>query len=293
MTAANTARPLPEVPEHDSRAGAMGFLEHLDELRKRLINACIGIGVGMLVAAFFIGRILNFVIAPAKAMLPPGSHFVFTQPGEAFSLDITLELIAGTIMAGPYVAYQVWLFIAPALYAKEKRFAIPFVVLTSMGAVCGAAFGHFILFPSMIAFFATFSTADIVFMPRLEDTFDLYLRTLGGMVLVFQIPTFVFFLAKMRLVTALWLWRHIKYAILISFVVAAILTPSADPWNQIIFAAPMMGLYVISIGVAWLVRRYDRGPATEKIDSTKLRLVIGATVIDHAMRQRKTGGRSC
>ena len=288
MAAANTARPLPpEVPEPDLRAGAMGFLEHLDELRTRLINICIGIGAGMLVAALFISPILDFVLAPAKAMLPPGSHFIFTQPGEAFSLDITLALITGTILSGPYVAYQVWLFIAPALYAKEKRFAIPFVVLTSLGGISGAAFGHFILFPGMMAFFATFSTTDIVFMPRLADTFDLYLRTLGGMVLVFQIPTLVFFLAKMRLVTAGWLWRHIKYAIFISFVVAAILTPSTDPWNQIIFAAPMMGLYLISIGIAWLVRPKDGEQVAPRTDSTNLRLVIGATVIDHAMRQRK------
>src|SRR2546425_11418759 len=106
MAAANTARPLPpEIPEEDSRAGAIGFLEHLDELRTRLIRVCIGIGGGMLVAALFISPILDFVLAPAKAMLPPGSDFIFTQPGEAFSLDITLALITGTILAGPYVAY--------------------------------------------------------------------------------------------------------------------------------------------------------------------------------------------
>jgi sec-independent protein translocase protein TatC len=261
----------------------MGFLEHLDELRKRIIHACLGIAVGMAVAFFFIGQVVAFVLAPAKAMLPPGSHFIFTQPGEAFSLYVTVALITGVLLAGPYIAYQLWLFIAPALYAKEKRLAIPFVVLVTVGGVCGAAFGHYVLFPAMIAFFGTFSTADIVFTPRLEDTFNLYVRTLGGMVLVFQIPTLVFFLAKMRLVTARFLWRNIKYAILMSFVVAAVLTPSPDPWNQTVFAAPMIALYLISIGIAWLVTRKD---SLVDVEVNKLRLVIGATVLDQAMRRR-------
>ena len=232
----------------------MGFLEHLDELRKRLIRVCLGIGVGMVVAFVFIRRLVSLVLAPAIAMLPPGTHIISTQPGEAFSFYMTVALIAGFIFSLPYVAYQVWLFIAPALYAKEKRFAIPFVLLTSAGAVGGAAFGHYVVFPSMIAFFGTFSSPEITFMPSVGDTFEMYLRTVGGMMLAFQIPTLVFFLAKMRLVTARFLWRHIKYAILASFVVAAVLTPSPDPWNQTIFAGPMIGLYLISIVVAWLVR---------------------------------------
>jgi sec-independent protein translocase protein TatC len=264
----------------------MGFLQHLDELRKRLIHACVGIAIGMAIAFVFIGHLIDFVLAPARKMLPPGSHFIFTQPAEAFSLYVTVALIAGAILAGPYVAYQVWLFIAPALYAKEKRFAIPFVLLTSIGGLSGAAFGHYVLFPAMMAFFGTFSSTDIQFLPRLEDTFSLYLRTLGGMVLVFQIPTLIFFLAKMQLVTARFLWRNIKYAVLISFVVAAILTPSPDPWNQTIFAGPMIGLYLISIGIAWLVRPRGQKETTDA-DVTKLRLVIGVTVADQAMRQRK------
>jgi sec-independent protein translocase protein TatC len=239
----------------------------------------------MSIAFLFIGRLVDFVLAPARAMLPPGSHFIFTQPGEAFSLYITVALIGGAILSSPYVAYQVWLFIAPALYAKEKRLAIPFVALTSIGAVCGAAFAHFVVFPSMMAFFGTFSSPAMTFMPRVEDTFELYLRTMGGMILAFQIPTVTFFLAKMRLVTARVLWRHLKYAVLISFVVAAVLTPSPDPWNQTIFAGPMIGLYLISIVVAWMVQSTARSAPLD--GGTKLRLVIGATVIDHALRQRK------
>jgi sec-independent protein translocase protein TatC len=262
----------------------MGFIEHLDELRKRLIHICLGVGAGMAVAFVFVDPLVAFVLAPALAALPPGSHLISTQPAEGFAFTMTVAFIAGLIVASPYVAYHVWLFIAPALYAKEKRFAIPFVLLTSAGAVAGAAFAHYLVFPSMIAFLATFGSRAIVFMPRVEDTFDMYLRTVGGMILAFQIPTLVFFLAKMRLVTARFLWRHIKYAVLLSFVAAAVLTPSPDPWNQALFAGPLIGLYLLSIFIAWLVR--PKTPSTV-METAKLQLVIGATVIDHAMRQRR------
>src|SRR5437763_15413294 len=124
------------------------------------------------------------------------------------------------------------------------------------------------------------------FVPRVEDTFELYKNTLIGMVAVFQIPTLVFFLAKMRMVTARFLWRNIKYAILISFIVAAVLTPSADPWNQAVFAAPMIGLYLVSIGIAWMFGA-TRDKRLDRTDSTNLRLVIGAVVADQARKQRK------
>jgi sec-independent protein translocase protein TatC len=285
--AAGLRAPRPEEPNRAGHEGKMGFLEHLDELRKRIIHSSIAIGIGMLVASAFIGRIVNFLLSPARKMLPPGSHLIFTQPGEAFSLYLTVALIAGSVLAAPYVMYQVWLFIAPALYAKEKRFAVPFVLLTTIGSLVGAAFSHYLLFPSMMAFFGTFSSPDLLFMPRVEDTFNLYLRMLGGMVLVFQIPTLVLFLAKMRLVTAGFLWRNFKYAILISFIVAAVLTPSADPWNQTMFAAPIIALYLISVGIAWIVRPKEADPSSADGDTTKLRLVIGATVLDQAVRNRQ------
>ena len=180
-----------------------------------------------------------------------------------------------------------WLFIAPGLYANEKKFVVPFVLLASIGTLCGAAFSHFVLFPGMMSFFATVKPPYMKFMPRVEDNFDQYMKMLIGMVIVFQMPTLVFFLAKLRLVTARFLWRHIKYAILGSFIAGAVLTSSADPWNQTAFAAPILLLYVISIGIAWLVGP-KRHKETSSSGSTALRLVIGAMVIDQA---RKLGQR--
>lgn len=149
--------------------------------------------------------------------------------------------------------YQVWLFIAPGLYANEKKLAIPFVLMTTIGFVGGAAFNHYIVFPVMMTFFASFNGPDLTFLPKLEDVFSLYTKMLLGMGVVFQMPTLVFFLAKMKLITWRFLARNFKYAVLIIFIVAAIITPSADMVTQTIFAAPMVALYLIGIGIAWLV----------------------------------------
>jgi sec-independent protein translocase protein TatC len=239
--------------EDDASAGKMSFLEHLDELRKRIVQACLGIAVGVLAGFAFITPIVNFILKPTWRVLPAGSRMIYTQPGEAFGLYVQIGLIVGALLAAPWIMYQVWLFIAPGLYANEKRLAIPFVVMSTAGFVGGAAFNHYIIFPVMISFFASFNTADLVFMPRLEDVFDLYAKMLIGMGLVFQMPTIIYFLAKMRLVTASFLWRHTKYAILIIFILAAVITPSGDMITQTIFAAPMLGLYALSILIAWLV----------------------------------------
>jgi sec-independent protein translocase protein TatC len=283
------ARPRKQSTEPDETllGGTMGFIEHLEELRKRIIRSCIAIAAGMLVAFFFVDRIRDFVLAPTYRMLPPGSDLIFIRPGEGFSFDMSLAFIAGLVIAAPFVMYQVWLFIAPGLYAKEKKFAIPFVVFTTIGTIAGAAFSHYVLYPSMIGFFGSFSTTRIKFMPRLDDTVELYLRMMLGMIVVFQIPTVVFFLSKMGMVTARFLWRNLKYAILMVFIAAAVLTPSADPWNQIAFALPMLALYLVSIAIAWIVR--PRQPPSGN-GSPHLRLVVAATVLDQATRNRRRRG---
>src|SRR5207244_7370151 len=141
----------------------------------------------------------------------------YTEPGEAFSLYIQISLIVGVIFASPFIMYQVWKFIAPGLYSNEKRLAIPFVLFTTIGFVAGAAFNHYVSFPFMMAFFASFNTPDLAFMPKLEDVFGLYTKMLIGMGIVFQMPTVVFFLAKLQLVSARFLIAQFKYAFLLIF----------------------------------------------------------------------------
>jgi sec-independent protein translocase protein TatC len=230
--------------------GKMSFLEHLDELRKRLIYSLISLGVGVAIACLFIERIYNFVMRPMQAMLPPGSHLIYTEGPEAFMLYIRIAIIAGLVIGAPLIMAQVWLFISPALYPKERRFAVPFVVLASTGFIGGAAFSHYIVFPVMWKFFASFSNDFTSFMPRIEDAFGLYIKMVVGMALVFQMPTVVFFLARFGLVTARMMLSYGKYAVLAIFIIAAAITPSPDMASQIIVAVPMCALYVVSILVA-------------------------------------------
>ena len=256
------ALPIPPDDDDDDSAvaGKMSFLEHLDELRKRIVNSLIAICVAVVLGFYWIYQIVDFILAPTRKALPPGVKLIYTQPGEAFSLYVTIALIMGVIIAAPYIMYQVWMFIAPGLYANEKRLAIPFVVFTTAGFILGAAFNHYIAFPFMMAFFASFNTPDLAFMPKLEDVFGLYTKMLIGMGLVFQMPTVVYFLARIKLITAHFLAVNFKYAFLLIFIVAAVITPTGDMMTQTIFAAPMLGLYILSIIIAWVVgpkRRKD------------------------------------
>jgi sec-independent protein translocase protein TatC len=287
MPEANVQRPE-ESDVHGE--GKMGFLEHLDELRTRIIRSCIAIAAGMLVTFFFYDRLGDFILAPTLATLPAGDALIFTKPGEGFAFYLDVAFIGGIVLAAPFVMYQVWQFIAPGLYATEKKFAVPFVVFTTIGSIGGALFSHYLLFPATITFLGTFHSRTMKFVPRVEDTFELYKNMIIGMVAVFQMPTLVFFLARMRLVTARFLWRNIKYAILIIFIAAALLTSSADAWNQTIFAAPMIGLYLISIVIAWIVAPKKEARPSSRADSTKLRLVFAATVIDQTRRRRQRSG---
>src|SRR5712691_7275 len=253
----------PEEPEHEVEPlaeGQMSFLEHLDELRRRILRSCIAIAMGVVATFAFIQPIFDFILAPTRRVLPPGVKLIYTQPGEAFSLYVTVALISGILVAAPFISYQVWMFIAPGLYANEKKMAYPFVTLTTLGFALGAAFNHYVAFGFMMAFFGSFNSADLAFMPRLEDVFGLYTKMMIGLGIVFQLPTIVFFLAKMKLVTARFLASNLKYAILLIFVVAAVITPSGDMMTQTIFAAPMVGLYLISIVIAWLVNPRGRSP---------------------------------
>jgi sec-independent protein translocase protein TatC len=264
-------------PDDDEREGRMGFLVHLDEQRLCLFLFCLAIGACMAIAFFFRDRIAAFVLEPILEALPEGTSLVATRFGEAFAFYLDIAMIGGVIIAAPYVLFQVWRFIAPGLHAHERRLAVPFVLMAAVGTIGGALFTHYFLFPSTIEFFAEFESESIFFFFFFLFFLVLYRYMLLGMVAVFQLPTLVFFLSLMRVVTARWLVRHIPYAILASFIVAALLTASTDPWNQAFMAAPMMALYLVSIVVAWLVElrgRKDEGAS----DARKLRLVVAGAL---------------
>lgn len=242
-------------PDDDSSAGRMSFLDHLDELRKRLVRTVLGILAGFLIAFGFIKYIFEFIMVPLQQVLPEGGKLIYTEPGEAFFLYMKIAALAGLVLATPYTLTQVWLFISPGLFHREKRFAIPFVVFSTMFFIVGALFSHYAVFPLAWKFFAGFSTDYMEFLPKIGPVFSLYVKMLLAMGIVFQLPTLIFFLARLGLVTPKFLIKNTKYAILIIFIIAAIITPSADPVTQTAMAVPMIMLYGLSILIAHVFRK--------------------------------------
>ena len=232
--------------------GKMSFLEHLDELRKRLIMCVVALVVGCILSFFFITDIFNFVIGPLKAMLSNGGTFIATEPAEIFMLYLKVGALMGLCLAIPFILWQLWLFIAPGLYAHEKKFAIPFVVFSSTFFFAGAFFSHYIAFPYTWKFFLSFESDLVHFMPKLGPTFALYVKMLLGFGAIFQMPVLVLALARMGVLTAGFLVRNTKYAVLIIFILGAVLSPGGDIPSQLMMAGPMLILYAVSIGVAWL-----------------------------------------
>ena len=249
----------PDELDGDGAGGRMSFLDHLDELRKRLVMSVAAIFIGFLIAFAFIVPIFAFVMQPLDELLPEGGEFIYTAPTEAFFLYIKIAALVGLIVAMPMVLLQLWRFVAPGLYAHEKKSTIPFVTLSSLFFLGGCLFSHYLLFPTAWRFLAGFSNDYMTFMPRIQPTFSLYVRLTLACGVVFQMPTLVFFLARVGVVSAGFLLRNTKYAILIIFIVAAVLTPTGDPVTLTLMAAPMMVLYALSIGIAWAVapRRKD------------------------------------
>jgi sec-independent protein translocase protein TatC len=237
--------------EDADEAGKMSFLDHLDELRRRIIYAVVSLGVGVLIAVFFIDAIFDFIMRPLQAMLPAGQTLIYTDPAEAFMLKVKIALIGGLVIASPAVMTQIWLFIAPGLYVHEKKWAIPFIAMSTVFFVGGAAFSHYVVFPLTWAFFASFTTDILTFMPRISPAFSIYLRLLLAFGVVFQMPTIVLFLARMGVLTARFMIRNIKYAILGIVILSALVTPDGGGVSLVAMSGPLVLLYFFSIGLAW------------------------------------------
>jgi sec-independent protein translocase protein TatC len=231
--------------------GRMTFLEHLDELRKRITHAVGGLLVGFILAFVFINRIFDFVYLHLVAAVPSGK-LIYTEGPEMFMLWIKIAALTGVLIASPYIMLQVWLFIAPGLYAKEKKFAIPFVLSSSALFVAGAAFSHYMVFPAAWRFFAGFGNQYIEFLPRVGPIFGMYVKLMLGIGLTFQLPVLMFVLARLGIVSAGFLVRNFKYAVLLIFVFAAVITPDGNPVTQIMVGGPMVVLYLFGVGAAWL-----------------------------------------
>jgi sec-independent protein translocase protein TatC len=240
----------------------MTFLEHLDELRKRITHAVAGLFIGFIISFAFIGRVQDFIYGRLTKDIP-GGKLIFTEPSEAFMLMIKMAALVGILIASPYLMLQVWLFIAPGLYAKEKRLAVPFVIGSSALFIAGAAFSHYVVFPAAWTFFASFSNEYVAFTPRIDPVFGMYVKLMLGIGLTFQLPVLMFVLARLGIVTAGFLLRNFKYAVLLIFIFAAVITPDASPVTQVMVGGPMVVLYAIGIAVAWLFGKSKKSDPDE------------------------------
>jgi sec-independent protein translocase protein TatC len=229
----------------------MSFLDHLEELRKRLIWAVASIGVGFAVTFPFVHTVFDFILRPMQRLLPVGQTLIYTDPSEAFTLEIKIALITGLIVASPMVFAQLWLFVAPGLYSHEKKWALPFVGMSSFFFVAGAAFSHYVVFPIVWGFFVSFRTDYLTFMPRVEPAFSMYLRLILALGITFQLPTLVLFLARMGVVTPRFMIRHLKFAVLLIAIASALLSPDGGGVGMIAMGGPVIVLYILSVGLAW------------------------------------------
>lgn len=229
------------------------FFEHLRELRKRLFWI-----IGFLIAGFaacysFHKELFALVAAPLLKLAPDQYEqvFAFHTLSEPFFTYLRLSFYAGIFVASPFVLHQVWLFISPALYKREKRYAVPFIFFTTLLFLAGGYFGYTVGLKYMITFFLS-EAEGLVPVLTMDKYVALTTKIVLGMGLVFETPIVILFLALMGIVDHKFLLRKFKYAILIVFIVAAVITPSGDPVTQTVFALPMLLLYLLGVLVAWL-----------------------------------------
>jgi sec-independent protein translocase protein TatC len=235
----------------------MPFLEHLGELRTRIVRALAALLVGTVIALPFSEKIVDFLARPVTKL---GYKLVFTAPAEAFWVQMKVGLIVGLFIAAPGILYQVWAFIAPGLHEHEKKYAGPFVVIGSLLFILGGAFSLFVVTPYAIAFLLSYARESLTPMITLENHIDFLLKFTLAFGAVFELPLAITLLARMGLVTAKQLSKNRKYAILGAFIAGAILTPTPDAFNQTLMAGPLIILYEVGILSARLFGR-RRAPA--------------------------------
>jgi sec-independent protein translocase protein TatC len=238
----------------------MSLLEHLEELRRRIVRILIALVAAFFIAYGFHEKIYSFMQEPITLALRRhhlDTQLVYHNPVDPFNLYLKISFMGGCILAAPYVLWQVWLFIAPGLYDNEKRYVWPFMFATVGLFLGGAFFGYRFVYPGSLDFLLTYGDK---FRPLIEinEYTDLFLTVILGLGITFELPILVLFLSLFGIVNARFLWKNLRYAVLIIFVIAAIITPTPDVITMCVFATPMLVLYLLSIGVSYMVHPTQR-----------------------------------
>jgi len=250
----------------DGAGGQMTFFEHLIELRKRLINSLIAVAIGAACGWFVAPKFVKLITIPIQKALTAHNlnpQLVYTGPTDYLSLLIKLSIYIGIVMASPVILYQVWLFVAPALYKHERSAITGFLFSTVFLFLAGIAFAYFVALPHILNFLVGFQ-GPVVPLIKIDDYFDLVLLVIVALGLVFELPVLIFFLTLFGIVTPKFLIENTKYAVLIITVLAAIVTPTPDALTMLLVMGVMTGLYFIGVGVSWVVvRRRERRLAAQ------------------------------
>lgn len=238
----------------------MSLLEHLDELRRRIIHSLVGLVAAFGVCWVLRERIVDFLARPIERLLPEGGKLAFLGVTDAFVLYVKVALLGSLFLASPWLMVQAWRFVSPGLYRREKRWALPFILSGTVFFLAGGAFAYYVAFPFAAEFLLEMGAR---FQPVLtiERYFRFLMTVILGLGLMFELPIVIFLLARIGLVTPRFLIRHFRWAVLIIFVVAALITPTPDVVNLCLFALPTIGLYLLGVGAAALFPR--RRPAAE------------------------------
>jgi sec-independent protein translocase protein TatC len=235
------------------------LLSRLGEIRKRLVRAAIAVGIGFAITYAFSEKLFEILAYPLKANMPPGDRLIYTSLPEMFFVYIKTALVAGLLLAAPYVFYQIYLLVAPGLYQKQQKNIILFVLCSTLLFVGGALFGYFVVFPYGFKFFLAFSNEYIRALPSVRQYFSLAVKLLFAFGFVFELPVAAFFLSRMGVVTADLLKQKRRYAILLIFIIAAVLTPP-DVITQFMMALPLVALYEFSILIAKVAGKKKKEP---------------------------------
>ena len=234
----------------------MGFFDHLEEFRRRLIVCLVAIFVLFFVPWAMAPEHFEIIAAPIRRVLTPGQYLSYTTLTEPFLMYFRVSMLAAIIAAGPIILWQIWLFVSPALYRREKKYVLPFVGVGFLFFIAGVCFGYFEAFPVVVNFLIGVGKPFNAVI-----TINEYLSTASkvilGLGLVFETPILIFFLARIGIVSERWLLAKFKYAVLVIFIIAAVITPTPDIATQLVFALPMIALYLLGIGIAWAFKKRE------------------------------------
>jgi sec-independent protein translocase protein TatC len=260
------ASPAPD-PDEQLAGKQMSFLEHLEELRQRLLRAAVSLLVGFGICFYFAKNFYNVLARPLTTTLRQlgiDPKLVYTNPVDPFNLYIKLGLLGGVFLASPFILWQLWLFISPGLYRHEKKYVWPFVGLTTSLFLLGGYFAWALAFPAALKFLVSYGD-QFKPMVTINEYWDLAMSIIVAVGLVFELPVVLLLLSIFGIVTPRFLWRQMRYAVLITAVVAAAIVPTNDMASIFIVWIPLVGLYVLSIGLSWLVQLKKRGKKVEAV----------------------------